>query len=59
MKTHEPLEGSRSHEGALVSADPEAIVIATGGGELRVPSEDIASARTVVDWDAELKGSRT
>jgi ribosome maturation factor RimP len=43
--------------GALVSADAEAIVVATEGGELRVPYHRIASARTVADWDAELKRS--
>jgi hypothetical protein len=32
-------------------------VIATAGEELRVPYADIASARTVVDWDEELKRS--
>jgi hypothetical protein len=32
-------------------------VIAAAGGELRVRHADIASARTVVDWDAELKRS--
>jgi ribosome maturation factor RimP len=49
--------GSTIHEGELVSADDEAIVIAASGGEQRVRYEDVASARTVVDWDAELKGS--
>ncbi len=57
VKTTEPLGGSKNHEGELVSADAEAIVIASAGGELRVPYADIASARTVVDWDAELKRS--
>ncbi len=57
VKTTEPVNGSKNHQGALVSADAEAIVIATDGGELRVPLADIASARTVVDWDAELKRS--
>ena len=52
-----PRDGSRHHGGALVSADDEAIVIAASGGELRVPYEEIASARTVADWDAELKRS--
>ena len=46
-------------EGELVSADDEAIVIAAPGGERRVPYVEIASARTVADWDAELKGSTT
>ncbi|HZD17511.1 MAG TPA: ribosome maturation factor RimP [Actinomycetota bacterium] len=50
VKTVEPVAGSRTHQGALVSADAEAIVVATAGGELRVPYGDIASARTVFDW---------
>jgi ribosome maturation factor RimP len=49
--------GSTTHEGELVSADDEAIVIAASGGEQRVRYDDVASARTVVDWDAELKRS--
>jgi ribosome maturation factor RimP len=57
VRTVSPIEGARNHAGALVSADAEAIVIATDGGELRVPYEGIASARTVADWDAELKRS--
>jgi ribosome maturation factor RimP len=52
-----PRDGTANHEGALVSADDEAIVIAASGGELRVPYREIASARTVADWDAELKRS--
>ena len=52
VKTVEPLRGSRTHVGALVSADAEAIVIATDAGELRVPYADIASARTVFEWGA-------
>jgi len=50
VKTKEPVSGSRVHEGALVSADAEAIVVASEGGELRVPYADIASARTVFEW---------
>ncbi len=57
VRTVSSIEGARNHAGALVSADAEAIVIATDGGELRVPYEEIASARTVADWDAELKRS--
>lgn len=57
VRTVSPIEGARNHAGALVSADAEAIVVATDGGELRVPYEEIASARTVADWDAELKRS--
>jgi ribosome maturation factor RimP len=50
VKTVAPVGGRRVHEGALVSADAEAIVIASDGGELRVPYADVASARTVFDW---------
>jgi ribosome maturation factor RimP len=57
VRTTVPVQGARNHAGALVSADPEAIVVATEGGDLRVPYEEIASARTVADWDAELKRS--
>ena len=57
VKTVEPVEGRRVHEGALVSADAEAIVIASDGGELRVVYDGIASARTVFEW--KKAGSRT
>ena len=57
VKTLVPLGGSRNHTGELVSADDQAIGIDTANGELRVRHSDIASARTVADWDAELKRS--
>jgi ribosome maturation factor RimP len=50
VKTAGPVDGRRVHEGALVSADAEAIVVASDGGELRVPYADVASARTVFEW---------
>jgi ribosome maturation factor RimP len=53
VKTARPIEGRKVHEGALVSADAEAISIAADGGELRVRYADIASARTVFEWDAQ------
>jgi ribosome maturation factor RimP len=64
VKTAVPVGGRRTHEGALVSADSEAIVIASDGGELRVPYADIASARTVFEWGptvtkGRVKGSDT
>ena len=49
VKTAAPIGGRRVHEGALVSADAEAIEIASDGGELRVPYADIASASTVFE----------
>jgi ribosome maturation factor RimP len=50
VKTAGLVEGRRMHEGALVSADAEAIVVASEGRELRVPYAEIASARTVFEW---------
>jgi ribosome maturation factor RimP len=57
VKTTTPVEGRTNVTGELVSADDDGITIAVAGGELRVRHADIASARTVVDWDEELKGS--
>jgi len=57
IKTTEPVAGSSSHTGALLLADDEGIALEVGGEELRVSYADIASARTVADWDAELKRS--
>lgn len=50
VKTAVQVEGRNVLEGALVSADAEAIVVASEGGELRVPYADIVSARTVFEW---------
>lgn len=50
VKTVEPVNGRRVYEGALVSADAEAIVVASEGGELRVSYDGVASARTVFVW---------
>lgn len=50
VKTVEPVNGTKTHHGALVFADDEALVVATDGGELRVPYASVASARTVFDW---------
>lgn len=57
VKTTAPVAGSRTHVGALLRADDEGIALDVAGTELRVPYADVASARTVVDWDAELKRS--
>ena len=57
VKTATPIEGRTNITGELVSADDDGIAVAAAGGELRVRYADIASARTVVDWAAELKRS--
>ena len=57
VKTTVPVAGSRSHTGTLREADDEGITLAAEQGEVRIAHGDIASARTVADWDAELKRS--
>jgi ribosome maturation factor RimP len=57
VKTTTPVGGRTNITGELVSASDDGIVVAAGGAELRVRYVDIASARTVVDWAAELKRS--
>ena len=57
VKTTTPVDGRTNVTGELVAADDEGIAVVGGGRELRIRHVDIASARTVVDWDAELKGS--
>jgi ribosome maturation factor RimP len=44
-------------EGELRAAEDGEIRIAADEGELRVTLDEVAAAKTVVDWDAELKGS--
>jgi ribosome maturation factor RimP len=58
IKTVAPLDGSRTHTGTLVAAEDHTVTVESGGAERRIPIADVASARTVADWDAELKRSR-
>jgi ribosome maturation factor RimP len=44
-------------EGELRAAEDDEIRIAADRGELRVTLDEVAAAKTVADWDAELKGS--
>jgi ribosome maturation factor RimP len=44
-------------EGELRAAEEGAIRIAAQDDEHRVALDEVAAAKTVVDWDAELKGS--
>lgn len=61
VKTAGPVDGAQSFTGTLVEAGPESVRIATDQGERSLLYGDIASARTVADWEAELKerGKRT
>ena len=58
VKTDTPKEGARTHEGVLVASDAIGITIDIDGAARAVPYATIASARTVADWDAELKGTK-
>jgi ribosome maturation factor RimP len=44
-------------EGELLGVDDEVLRIAVAEGERSVPLADVAAARTVVDWDEELRRS--
>jgi ribosome maturation factor RimP len=55
VRTVGPIEGSRNHQGTLVGVGDREVTIDTDGGPRIVAFEDIASARTVFDWEAELK----
>jgi ribosome maturation factor RimP len=57
VTTSAPVDGAHVHEGPLVGADDDAITVAVGGAERRLRLADVATARTVVDWDAELRRS--
>jgi len=57
LKTTTPIGGRTALTGTLVSADDDGVMIAADDEELHVRYADIAAARTVVDWGAELRGS--
>jgi ribosome maturation factor RimP len=57
VKTDEPIDGARVHEGVLLTADAERIELEADGARRVIPVTAIRSARTVADWSAELKGS--
>ena len=57
VRTKTPIDGTTRASGALVSADDEAFTVAFAGAERIIRYDDVASARTVADWGAELKGS--
>ena len=59
VKTTAQVDGSRIHTGTLMSAGDEGCILEAGGAELHLPYSGISSARTAVDWSAELKGSNT
>jgi len=57
VKITEEGSGAQVLVGTLVGADDESITVDVDGASVRVPLSDVASARTVADWAAELKGT--
>jgi ribosome maturation factor RimP len=55
VKTARPVDGASVFTGTLVAAEERDVRIATDRDEHTLAYEDIASARTVADWEAELK----
>lgn len=53
VKTNAPVEGSRRHQGVLLSADPDGIVLAPaegGGDTVSIRYAQVERARTVLVW---------
>jgi ribosome maturation factor RimP len=51
VKTSRPIDGLRSVRGTIVEATEDEVRIATDEGERQLPYGDIASARTVFEWE--------
>ncbi|HEX2089203.1 MAG TPA: ribosome maturation factor RimP [Actinomycetota bacterium] len=52
VKTSRPIDGVRSIRGTLVEATEDAVRIETDEGERQLSYDDIASARTVFEWES-------
>ncbi|HEX8100075.1 MAG TPA: ribosome maturation factor RimP [Actinomycetota bacterium] len=52
VKTSRPVDGSKTLRGTIVEAGEEAVRIATDEGERALSYADIASARTVFEWNS-------
>ena len=52
VKTSRPIDGVRSIRGTLAEATEDAVRITTDEGERQLSYDDIASARTVFEWEA-------
>jgi ribosome maturation factor RimP len=52
VKTSRPIDGVRSIRGTIVEANEDTVRIAADEGERQVSYGDIASARTVFEWES-------
>jgi ribosome maturation factor RimP len=58
VRTNLPVDDALQHLGTLRAVDDDAFELDVDGALRRIAFQDVASARTVVDWSAELKGAR-
>jgi len=57
VRTSAPVDDRLRHQGPLRAADDSGIDLEIDGAIRRIAFDVIASARTVVDWTAELRGA--
>ncbi len=55
VKTTREIDGARRHDGDLKSVDDQGVVIETATSTQRINFDDIASARTVFEWQRNPK----
>ncbi len=55
VKTTEPVDDERLHEGVLGEVDEDGFVIQLNGGERRIGFGQVATARTVFTWERGAK----
>jgi ribosome maturation factor RimP len=57
IRSTTPVDGAERHEGTLRAVDDAGVELDVDGVVRRIGFTEVASARTVVDWAAELKGA--
>ena len=55
VRTTGPLDGARTHVGAIAAADEEGVTVRVEAGERRIPFDAIESARTVFEWGSDRR----
>ena len=57
VRTSVPVDDALQHAGTLHATDADGFDLDVDGAVRRIAFDQVASARTVVDWSAELKGA--
>jgi ribosome maturation factor RimP len=55
VKTKRPVEGSNHLRGLLAAVGADELTMETDGGQVTVPFDEVATARTVFVWEAAPK----